>query len=62
MNKALQLWDAFLTYLVRLPRISLGTKGLTKSLPLRVSVKEQIIFFKRLSMMLRAQMPIVTAL
>ncbi len=62
MNKALQLWDTFLTLVMRLPRVPFSSKFLTEGLPMRVSVKDQIIFFKRLSMMLRAQMPIVTSL
>lgn len=62
MNKAFQFWDTFLTLVIRLPRIFFRSNFITKGLPMRVSVKDQIIFFKRLSMMLRVQIPIVTSL
>lgn len=62
MNKALQLWDTFLTLIIQLPCNSFSLKIITRKLPPRVSVKDKIIFFKRLSMMLRAQMPIITSL
>ncbi|MES2966327.1 MAG: type II secretion system F family protein [Patescibacteria group bacterium] len=62
MNKVLYFWDAFLTSIIRLPRFTLSRPVRLISLGKRVSIKDQILFFKRLSMMLRAQMPIVTAL
>ena len=62
MNKAIQLWDNFITYVVRLPRFSFPKSIFAIRFTDSVSIKEQIIFFKRLSMMLRAQMPIITAL
>ena len=62
MNKAFQFWDTFLILVIRLPRIFFRSNFITKGLPMRVSVKDQIIFFKRLSMMLRVQIPIVTSL
>lgn len=62
MNKILTQWDNFLTVLIQAPKkvsaVSFTMFQFTPSL----SVKEQIIFMKRLSMMLRAQMPIVTSL
>ncbi|MBY0537884.1 type II secretion system F family protein [Patescibacteria group bacterium] len=64
MNKYFQFWDTFVSSIVRMDeknymKISYfhnGTYGL------RISTKEQIIFLKRFSMMLRAQMPIVDCL
>lgn len=64
MNKILTYFDIFLTTLIRLPKkASLAHFTLPQfTFRPRLTTKEQIIFMKRLSMMLRAQMPIVTSL
>ena len=62
MNKVLHVWDTFLTSVVKLPYVTFSHPTFTVKFGNRVSIKDQVIFFKRLSMMLRAQMPIVTAL
>lgn len=64
MNKIITLWDALLTSIVRSLKMKfkLTSPFTSDNFGLRVSIKEQIIFLKRLSMMLRAQMPIVICL
>lgn len=64
MNKILLFWNTVLTYIVRIPgkKLTLISPSRRDSFGLRIHIKEQIIFLKRFSMMLRAQMPIVACL
>ena len=62
MNNFYHYWDKFLTIIVKgLNHFVDTTKKLFINKP-KQSIKEQIIFMKRLSMMLGAGMPIVPAL
>ena len=62
MNNFYHYWDKFLTIIVKgLNHFVVTTKKLFINKP-KQSIKEQIIFMKRLSMMLGAGMPIVPAL
>lgn len=62
MNKVLKIWDDFLGTLIRLSQINSPHIRQRFIFNKRISTKEQIIFFKRLSMMLRAQLPITDSL
>lgn len=62
MNKILIIWDNLLTAIIRIPKFNYSNSFDYLMFGLRLSHKEQIIFLKRLSMMLRAQIPIVTCL
>jgi type IV pilus assembly protein PilC len=64
MNKIINYFDTFITSLIRL-RISkryLHFSFLKIQFQKQISIKEQVVLFKRLAMMLRAQLPIVTCL
>ena len=64
MNNFFYVWDTFLSSIVRMygKRHGVVTYLQGNDYGLRISTKEQIIFLKRFSMMLRAQMPIVDCL
>jgi type II secretory pathway component PulF len=62
MNKILVVWDNLLTIIIRIPKLNYRNLFDDSKFGLGLSHKEQIIFLKRLSMMLRAQIPIVTCL
>lgn len=64
MNKIVSYFDAFISALIKIRitkpffRLNLNNFQFQK----KISIKEQIVLFKRLAMMLRAQLPIVTCL
>lgn len=62
MNKLLHQWDLFLTFLIRMPSRSTGVVRTWWHAIQSPSMMEQSLFLKRLSMMLRAGMPISASL
>ena len=62
MSRIFFYWDVFLSKLISLPKSCFSLPASSSLFKPRLSTKEQIIFLKRLAMMLRANMPIIDSL